>query len=248
MDEVREKLLSMSEAASEAGMPLAWFEELYSTADRDGDWIPWSDGRPNPLVVEWIVGQQDFGRALVVGCGLGEDAAFLDQRGWDVTAFDLSPTAIEWAKEMFSESKVNWLSADLLDLPEEWNSSFDLVLEVHILQAIPESVRMQASPKLAPLSEKEEISSASAGIRLMKRQWRGPLGHYLRHSSNPSVRAYHWKVSRFTLYQTMNPMFLDSGPSGGVRSNLQCKTSLLWAILRFRGIVSHCTCRRVLTR
>ena len=66
MDEVREKLLSMSEAALEAGMPLAWFEELYSTADRDDDWIPWSDGHPNPLLVEWAVGQQDLGRALVV--------------------------------------------------------------------------------------------------------------------------------------------------------------------------------------
>tara|TARA_B100000929_G_scaffold226254_1_gene182550 strand:- start:756 stop:1421 length:666 start_codon:yes stop_codon:yes gene_type:complete len=151
MDEVREKLLSMSEAALEAGMPLAWFEELYSTADRDDDWIPWSDGHPNPLLVEWAVGQQDLGRALVVGCGLGEDAAFLDQRGWDVTAFDLSPTAVEWAKELFSESKVEWLTANLLDLPEEWNSSFDLVLEVHILQAMPESIRLQASPKLAPL-------------------------------------------------------------------------------------------------
>ena len=151
MDEVREKLLSMSEAALEAGMPLAWFEELYSTADRDDDWIPWSDGHPNPLLVEWAVGQQDLGRALVVGCGLGEDAAFLDQRGWDVTAFDLSPTAVEWAKELFSESKVEWLTANLLDLPEEWNSSFDLVLEVHILQAMPEFIRLQASPKLAPL-------------------------------------------------------------------------------------------------
>jgi len=151
MDEVREKLLSMSKAALEAGMPLAWFEELYSTADRDDDWIPWSDGHPNPLLVEWAVGQQDLGRALVVGCGLGEDAAFLDQRGWDVTAFDLSPTAVEWAKELFSESKVEWLTANLLDLPEEWNSSFDLVLEVHILQAMPESIRLQASPKLAPL-------------------------------------------------------------------------------------------------
>lgn len=151
MDEVREKLLSMSKAALEAGMPLAWFEELYSTADRDDDWIPWSDGHPNPLLVEWAVGQQDFGRALVVGCGLGEDAAFLDQRGWDVTAFDLSPTAVEWAKELFSESKIEWLAANLLDLPEEWNSSFDLVLEVHILQAMPESIRLQASPKLAPL-------------------------------------------------------------------------------------------------
>ena len=151
MDEVREKLLSMSKAALEAGMPLAWFEELYSTADRDDDWIPWSDGHPNPLLVEWAVGQQDLGRALVVGCGLGEDAAFLDQRGWDVTAFDLSPTAVEWAKELFSESKIEWLTANLLDLPEEWNSSFDLVLEVHILQAMPESIRLQASPKLAPL-------------------------------------------------------------------------------------------------
>jgi len=151
MDEVREKLLSMSKAALEAGMPLAWFEELYSTADRDDDWIPWSDGHPNPLLVEWAVGQKDLGRALVVGCGLGEDAAFLDQRGWDVTAFDLSPTAVEWAKELFSESKIEWLTANLLDLPEEWNSSFDLVLEVHILQAMPESIRLQASPKLAPL-------------------------------------------------------------------------------------------------
>ena len=98
MDEVREKLLLMSEAASQAGMPRAWFEELYSAADRDDEWIPWSDGRPNPLVVEWVVGQNDPGSALVVGCGLGEDAAFLYQRGWDVTAFDITPTAIEWAK------------------------------------------------------------------------------------------------------------------------------------------------------
>ena len=154
MDEVREKLLCMSEAAAEAGVPLAWFEELYSTADRDDEWIPWSDGRPNPLVVEWAVEQRNLGRALVVGCGLGEDAAFLDQCGWEVTAFDISPTAVEWAKELFSDSKVEWLKADLLELPDEWGASFDLVLEVHILQAIPESVRLQASPALAPLVRK----------------------------------------------------------------------------------------------
>ncbi|MEE3270307.1 MAG: class I SAM-dependent methyltransferase [Candidatus Thermoplasmatota archaeon] len=154
MDEVREKLLCMSEAAAEAGAPLAWFEELYSTADRDDEWIPWSDGRPNPLVVEWAVEQRDPGRALVVGCGLGEDAAFLDQWGWEVTAFDISPTAVEWAKELFGDSKVEWLKADLLELPDEWGASFDLVLEVHILQAIPESVRLQASLALAPLVRK----------------------------------------------------------------------------------------------
>jgi len=151
MDEVRDRLLSMSQAASEAGIPLAWFEELYSAADRDDEWIPWSDGRPNTLFVEWVVEQKDRGRALVVGCGLGEDAAFLDKRGWDVTAFDISPTAVEWAKDLFSDSEVDWLAADLLNLPKEWCASFDLVLEVHILQAMPEDVRLQASPALAPL-------------------------------------------------------------------------------------------------
>ena len=151
MDEVRERLLAMSEAASEGGDPLSWFEDLYSYAARDEVWIPWSDGLPNPLVVEWVVGRLARGRALVVGCGLGEDAAFLEQRGWDVTAFDLSPTAVEWAKEQFPSSKIDWLTADLLNLSSEWMGTFDLVLEVHILQAMPESVRELAAPKLSPL-------------------------------------------------------------------------------------------------
>ena len=151
MDEVREKLRCMQAAAAAGGLPLAWFEELYSVAARDDGWIPWSDGRPNPLVVEWVAEHRGSGRALVVGCGLGEDAAFLDQRGWDVTAFDISPTAVEWAKESFRNSKVDWRPADLLDLPNEWAASFDLVLEVHTLQAIPEPVRLDASHALAPL-------------------------------------------------------------------------------------------------
>jgi SAM-dependent methyltransferase len=151
MDEVRERLLAMSEAASEGGDPLSWFEELYSSAERDEEWIPWSDGRPNPIVVEWVIGKPAGGRALVVGCGLGEDAAFLEQRGWDVTAFDISSTAVEWAKEQYPSSKIEWAVADLLDLPSEWISSFDLVLEVHILQAMPESVRILAAPRLSPL-------------------------------------------------------------------------------------------------
>ena len=87
----------------------------------------------------------------MVGCGLGEDAAFLEQRGWSVTAFDLSPTAVEWAKEQNPNSNIVWQTADLLDLPNEWIGSFDLVLEVHILQAMPESVRTLAAPKLSPL-------------------------------------------------------------------------------------------------
>ena len=151
MDEIRERLLAMSDAASKGDNPLSWFEELYSSADRDEEWIPWSDGRPNPLVVEWAIGKSTKGRALVVGCGLGEDAVFLEQRGWNVTAFDLSVTAVQWAKEQHPNSKIEWVVADLLNPPEEWRESFDLVLEVHIIQALPESVRKLAASRLSPL-------------------------------------------------------------------------------------------------
>lgn len=139
----------LSELASSSNEPLSWFEELYSLANRNDSWIPWSDGNPNPLVVDWIIGRP-LGKALVVGCGLGEDAAFLSDRGWDVTAFDISQTAIEWAEEQHTGSNVKWIVADLLNPPVDWQHNFDLVLEVHILQAMPKDLREAASHMLAP--------------------------------------------------------------------------------------------------
>ena len=80
MDNTRELLLALSDAAAGTDNPLSWFEDLYSKANRDDSWIPWSDGNPNPLLVDWVIGQP-AGKALVVGSGLGEDAAFLEKNG-----------------------------------------------------------------------------------------------------------------------------------------------------------------------
>ena len=147
VEEVRRRLRQMSDAAASTDDPLSWFEELYSSARGDDNWIPWSDGSPNPFVVDWAIGKPP-GRALVVGCGLGEDAVFLDNIGWDVVAFDLSHPAIKWAKERYGKADVEWVVADLLDPPNDWFDKFELVLEVHILQAIPEDVRKDAAKKL----------------------------------------------------------------------------------------------------
>ena len=46
---------------------------------------------------------------------------------------------------------IEWRAEDLLNLPEEWKGAWDLVLEVHILQAIPPEIRQVAATKLAPL-------------------------------------------------------------------------------------------------
>ena len=147
MDEIRFRLKQMSDAAASTNEPLSWFEDLYSSAQDNDKWIPWSNGHPSPFVVEWAIGKPP-GRALVVGCGLGEDAVFLDKIGWDVVAFDLSPTAVEWAKKRHKKTDIKWVVADLLNPPDEWRSEFALVLEVHILQAIPENIRHDAASKL----------------------------------------------------------------------------------------------------
>ena len=49
-------------------------------------------GRPNPLLVE-TAEPLSPGAALDLGCGAGGDTGWLAQRGWQVTAVDISRTA-----------------------------------------------------------------------------------------------------------------------------------------------------------
>ena len=148
---VRERILEMAKEAESNGNPLTWFEDLYSSSEGNEEMIPWSNGEPNHLLVEWLDSEPPQGKALVVGCGLGEDAAYLSELGWKVTAFDISPTAIKWASETYANLDIEWRVEDLLNLPMEWQRKWDLVVEVHILQAIPEDVRVLAAPILPDL-------------------------------------------------------------------------------------------------
>ena len=144
--EARARLLKLSEAAEADGEPLRWFEELYAGADRDSDEIPWAKMEANPKMVEWIAQRPEItGRALVIGCGLGDDAEWLSAAGFEVTAFDLSQSSIDWCRERFPQSSVNYCVGDLLEPLDEWLDSFDFVVEIHILQAIPDTIRDAAS-------------------------------------------------------------------------------------------------------
>ena len=124
---------------------------MYAAAGDDFAALPWAGLKPFPLLVEWLdgAGAGLSGAALVVGTGLGDDAEELARRGFAVTAFDLSPTAIERARGRFPESTVDYRAADLLDLPAEWRERFDLVVEIRTLQSMPIDDRAAAAAAIA---------------------------------------------------------------------------------------------------
>ena len=76
-------------------------------------------------------------RALVVGAGTGWDAELIADLGYDTTAFDISPTAVEAARQSHPGSKAEYVTADLLAPPAEWHHAFDLVVEIYTVQALP---------------------------------------------------------------------------------------------------------------
>ena len=151
-DKERARARQLSAESVAAGDATGWFERLYAEAEAGVSVVPWADGLPDPQLVEWAdgVGLDGAGRrALVVGCGLGYDAEFLAGRGFAVTAFDLSPTAIAAAQRLYPDSHVTYLAADLLDLPTAWAGAFDLVVEAYTIQPLYGPVRERA---LAALS------------------------------------------------------------------------------------------------
>ena len=86
----------------------------------------WS-GQPNGTLVTEAAGLPP-GRALDVGCGEGADALWLAERGWNVTALDVSKVALARAAGEAAQRslRINWLHAGLVEaaLPA---GMFDLV-------------------------------------------------------------------------------------------------------------------------
>ena len=131
-----------------------WFDPLYARAGGDAAQVPWALSEPAPALVDWLTKNQGQGQsAVVVGCGLGDDAEALAAAGFEVTAFDVAQSAIAWAKARFPDSPVVYTVADLFNLPPDWQHKFDLVFEFRTLQALPVTVRTEATEQVASLAK-----------------------------------------------------------------------------------------------
>jgi SAM-dependent methyltransferase len=136
----------LANAAVSDGDPTRWFDELYSSGERGEHGMPWDRGAPNGLIAEWGDRRDGVGaRALVIGCGLGRDSEYLATRGYTVTAIDVAQTAIKTARERYPDSTVHYRVANLLDAPADLLGAFDLVVESYTVQALPPTVRADAT-------------------------------------------------------------------------------------------------------
>jgi SAM-dependent methyltransferase len=137
------------------GRPTDWFEGLYQAAEGDLAAIPWADDEPHPGLASWLNDNAGkyTGRAIDIGCGLGDNALALQQAGFDVTAFDLSKTAADWARQRYGDKGISFHQADLFDLPPQWQGKFDFVHETYTVQALKGDLRARAMKAIAGLAK-----------------------------------------------------------------------------------------------
>jgi SAM-dependent methyltransferase len=150
-DRGRELATKLAQESLARGDAKGWFEKLYVKAQGNELLVPWADLAPNPNLLAWLERKQISGgtKAIVVGCGLGDDSEELARRGLEVTAFDISPTAIAWTRRRFPQSLVKYVVADLLSIPNQWHGAFDFVFEAYTLQVLPTPLHSQALASLA---------------------------------------------------------------------------------------------------
>jgi SAM-dependent methyltransferase len=90
---------------------------------------------PSPHLVAELTGLP-VGTALDAGCGTGADAVWLAQQGWEVTAIDISPTAVGQAERFAADqapdvaARISWVVADLT----AWEppKQYDLVVSQYV--------------------------------------------------------------------------------------------------------------------
>ena len=138
--------------------PTGWFDYIYQSAKGDYSKVFWADLQPSAYLINWLKNhhiEKPNKKACVIGCGVGDDAQALSEFGFEVTAFDISKTAIDLCKKRYPNSKVNYFVADLFDYPKAWFESFDVVYECNTIQVLPNIYRKKARASMSSLIAKD---------------------------------------------------------------------------------------------
>jgi hypothetical protein len=178
-DLVRRRARQLAAEAAAAGDPAGWFETLYAEARDGAAVVPWDDRQANPHLTQWAPAAVARGvagpgrRTLVVGCGVCDDPVFLAGLGCEVTAFDVSPTAVAEARRRFAGWPVTFDVADLLAPPPAWAGAFGLVAELYttllVIARATDEENPARDPAMMPWPLTRGELEAMAGTQLTAR-------------------------------------------------------------------------------
>ena len=148
--------------------PLFWEQHYGKTTSE-------TSGRPS-AVLKRFVENRATGTALELGCGRGDDAIWLASKGWQVTAVDISKTALDYAranaKRSNVRSKIDFRTCDLVtDFPD---GDYDLVSALFLESPV-------TFPREAVLKQ-AAAAVRSGGMLLIAAH--GPMPHSSAHSQN----------------------------------------------------------------
>ncbi|HIQ28871.1 MAG TPA: methyltransferase domain-containing protein [Sulfurovum sp.] len=154
-----------------------FFENVYKNVGKDrlAD-IPWATLSANIYLLEYLNTQKkvEGKRALVIGCGLGDDALALEAQGYTVDAMDISPTAIALAKERHPTSKTNFYVADIFSMPKASYEAYDFVYEGLTVQSLPREEREKLISIITELVAKNGTLLVYAHTQNDKDNYGGP--------------------------------------------------------------------------
>lgn len=108
----------------------------------------------NALLDREQQGEPPFGRALDIGCGTGDHAVNLARRGWDVTAVDFVPRALQAARVKADEAgvQVRFVQADVTAMADQVGGDFRLLLDVGCFHGLKPRQRPAYVRQLAAVS------------------------------------------------------------------------------------------------
>jgi len=120
----------------------AWWDRFYGDPDQRA---PFLTGGPVESLANWLDDGRlpSRGRALDLGCGTGRNAIHLAARGFSVDAVDLSPVAVQRARERAEQAgvAVDVRVADVFHTP--WPAvSYDLVHDSGLFRHLPPHRRL----------------------------------------------------------------------------------------------------------
>ena len=109
--------------------------EFWDSRYRTGR-TPWDFGGVPAALRRWLAATAPQGRALIPGCGSGYEVQAFHEAGWDVTAIDYAPAAVERARAMLGDLGNKVLLGDFFthDFGPE---KFDVAYERTFLCALP---------------------------------------------------------------------------------------------------------------